>query len=83
MENNKITLAIFLIIVLVLLLFPFGGMIGGFGYGYGGMMNMMYNYGFGGTWIFGWLFMAGLIVALVLFIVWLIQQIQKTERRKR
>ena len=40
----------------------------------GGMMGGYY--GAGGFW-FGWLFMALIIVALVLLILWLIKQIQK------
>ncbi len=80
MKDNKTIWIVVLIIVLVLLLFPFGGMMGGFGgCGYG---SMMYNYGFGGM-LFGWLFMIAFLVALILFIVWLVQQIQKNERRKR
>lgn len=45
-----------------------GGMMSGF---YGGM------YGMG---LFGWTFMVLIIVALVLFIVWLVQQLQEQNR---
>lgn len=75
MENNNnlivgiiITVAVFLLLGM----FGFGGMMGG---SYGMMGN--WGYGFGGMWIFGWLFMILIIVALVLFIVWLIKRIQK------
>lgn len=45
-------------------------------YGYG-MMGMMYgSYGLG-MMIFSWLFGILVAVALILFIVWLIKQIQK------
>lgn len=55
-----------------LLLFSFG--FRGAGYG---MMSMMYgNYGFG-MMFFGWIFGALTLIALVLFIVWLVKQIQK------
>ena len=40
-----------------------------------GMMGGVYGYGF--MWFFGWFFMILILVALVLFIVWLIKQIQK------
>ena len=51
---------------------------GEFGFGsYGGMMGMMYgNYG-NGMMFFGWLYGVLILVALVLFIVWLVKQIQK------
>jgi len=49
------------------------------GYGMMGFPSwgMMGNYGFSGMWIFGWLFMTLIFVALVLLIAWLIKQIQK------
>ena len=37
---------------------------------------MDWNYG-SGMWWFGWIFMTLIIIALILFIVWLIKQIQK------
>ena len=46
----------------------------------GNMMNMMWGFGSGLGWtamIFMWLFWILILVALVLFIVWLIKQIQK------
>ena len=65
------------IIIAALIIFLFGGF-GMTGFGYGGMMG---NYGFSGMWIFGWLFMALIFVALILFIVWLIKQLQNPQRR--
>lgn len=69
------------------------GMMGGSGgMMMGGMMRMMmgnnpnyypsYNnyYGFGGMWTFGWLFMILIVVALVLFLVWLLKQIQEAKK---
>lgn len=59
-------------------------------YGYGmmsGYYGMMGYNGFGFMMIFGWLFMILIVVALILFIIWLVKQIDngKTEniRRKR
>jgi uncharacterized membrane protein len=50
----------------------------GFGYGgYGGMMGMMYGSYGGGMMFFSWLHGILILVALVLFIFWLVQQIQK------
>lgn len=36
----------------------------------------------GGMYFFGWIFMILILVALVLFIVWLIKQIQKPKKRR-
>lgn len=49
------------------------GMMGGF---YGGMIG---GFGMG---FFGWIFMILIIVALILFIVWLIKQIQEPKQRR-
>lgn len=53
-------------------------------YGHHGMMgdcceNIMSGFGMG---FFGWIFMILVIVALVLFIVWLIKQMQKPKRKR-
>ena len=61
------------IVVAVLAVFLFGGF-GMMGFPFSGMM---YGYGFSGMWIFGWLFMVLIFVALVLFIFWMIKQLQK------
>ena len=49
------------------------------------MMNygMMNSLGFSYMWIFGFLFMALIIVALLLFILWLIKQLQNENIRKK
>ena len=71
MKNETLVLVILGAVVLALL---FTGV--GFG-GYGGMMSMMYG-GYGsGMMFFGWLYGILILVALVLFIVWLVKQIQK------
>ena len=45
--------------------------------------GVMYgNYGFG-TALFGWIFMALIIIALIVFIVWMVRQLAKDERRKK
>jgi uncharacterized membrane protein len=41
-----------------------------------------WGYGFGGMWIFGFLFMALILVALVLFILWLVKQLQNDNRKR-
>lgn len=73
-DNNNLLVGIIIAVAVFLLLgmFGFGGMMGG---GYGMMGN--WGYGFGGMWIFGFLFMALILMALVLFILWLIKQLQK------
>ncbi len=68
MKNNE-TALIILIILIVIFLFSGVGMMG-----FGGMMN--WGTGFNFMW-FGWIFMTLIIIALVLFIFWLIKQIQK------
>ena len=79
MENNNnliIGIVIAVAVFLLLGMFGFGGMMGG---GYGIMGN--WGYGFGGMWIFGFLFMALILVALILFILWLIKQLQNDKKR--
>ena len=85
-EDNAFLIAV--VIILVLLLFGgFGyGMMGYGGLGYRGMMNYRYDmtrdsYGFGFMWIFGWLLMVLSIIALVLFIMWLVKQLQSSGGR--
>jgi len=75
MKNEQIILWI---VGIAVLLFLFGGF-GMMGYGgFGSWMgNMMYGYAYSGMWIFGWLFMILVAVALVLLIMWLIKQLQK------
>ncbi|MEK6875365.1 MAG: hypothetical protein AABX30_01645 [Nanoarchaeota archaeon] len=76
-NNNNLLIGIIIAVAIFLLLgmFGFGGMIGG---GYGMMGNL--GYGFGGMWIFGFLFMTLILVALVLFILWLIKQLQEGKK---
>jgi len=71
-NNNNLLIGIIIAVTVFLLLgmFGFGGMMGS---SYG----MMSGFGFGSMWIFGFLFMTLILVALVLFILWLIKQIQK------
>ena len=67
-DNNNLLIGIVIAIAVFLLLgmFGFGGMIGGFG--------------FGSMWIFGFLFMTLILVALVLFILWLVKQLQEDKK---
>ena len=77
-DNNNLIIGIVIAVAVFLLLgmFGFGGMMGG---SYGMMGN--WGYGFGGMWIFGFLFMALILIALVLFIIWLIKQLQYGKKR--
>ena len=79
MEDNNLLIGIIIAVVIFLVfgMFGFGGMMGG---GYGMMGN--WNYSFGGMWIFGFLFMALIIVALLLFILWLIKQLQNDNKKR-
>ena len=76
-ENNAVIVAV--IVLLILLIFGGFGMMG-FG-NYGGMMNWGYG-GFGTMWIFGWLIMSLVVIALVLFIMWLVKQLQNSENHR-
>ena len=69
-------------IIIAVVVFLFFGM-----FGFGGMMGnsygMMGGFGFGGMWIFGFLFMTLILVALILFILWLIKQLQNDNSKRR
>ena len=77
-KDNTLVIGIIIAIAVFLLLgmFGFGGMMGS---GYG----MMGGFGFGSMWIFGFLFMTLILVALVLFITWLIKEIQNSGKGRR
>jgi len=77
-ENNDLLIGIIIVIAvfLVLGMFGFGGMMGS---GYG----MMGGFGLGSMWIFGFLFMTLILVALVLFTLWLIKQLQNDKNKRR
>ena len=79
-DNNNLLIGIIIAVVAFLFLgmFGFGDMMGG---GYGMMGN--WGYGFGGMWIFGFLFMTLILVALILFILWLVKQLQNSGRSRR
>jgi uncharacterized membrane protein len=73
MEKDNNTFIWIVIAVAVLLLVGSFGFSGG---GYG-MMNMMYG-GYGtGMMFFGWIIGIAFLVALGLFIAWLVKQLQK------
>ena len=70
-ENEAL---IFVIVSLIVLSFALNGL--GYG-GYSGMRGMMYgNYG-SGMMFFGWLYGILILIALILLIAWLVQQIKK------
>ena len=50
-------------------------------YGNGCFGMMSGSYGFGGGFIFGWIFMILVAIALVLLIIWLVKQLQHPVRR--
>jgi len=81
MTNKENNIAPSVVIALVILLAISGFSMMGFG-GIGGMMGN-WNYGFGGMWIFGFLFMTLILVALVLFILWLSKQLQSDNNKRR
>ena len=66
-KDNSISIVLIVLLAFIVLsgIFGFGGMMGGY--------SMMGGYG----WSFGWIFMTLILIALVLFIIWLIKQIQK------
>ena len=74
-DNNNLLIGILtaIVVFLVLGMSGFGGMMRGYG------MMGNWSYGFGGMWVFGWLFMILVIIALLLFIVWLVKQLQNTQ----
>lgn len=74
-QNTWIIALVVICLLVFLSFFGFGSMMYG-NYGYG----MMRNIGFGSMGIFGWLFMILIIVALVLFCIWLVKQIQRGKR---
>ena len=74
MKENETIIAV-VIVLAVIILFGVFGMMGFSSYGYGGMMGN-FGYGFGGMWLFGSLFMVLILIALVLFIFWLVKQLQ-------
>ncbi|MBS3093956.1 hypothetical protein J4456_05245 [Candidatus Pacearchaeota archaeon] len=77
-DNSNITTILIVVIAIAVLLSFLGTFMPGYNSGYGMMgNNMMGGLGFGSMMIFGWIFSVLLLVALVLFIVWLMKQIQK------
>ena len=74
MEDNDNLLVGIIVAVAVFLflgMFSFGGMMGNWGFGFGGM------------WILGALFMVLILVALILFILWLVKQLQEDKDKRR
>jgi len=77
-ENNNLLVGIVVVLAVFLFLgmFGFGGMMGSYG------MMGDWGYGLRVMWIFGFLFMTLVLVALVLFILWMIKQLQGSSRRR-
>jgi chromate transport protein ChrA len=74
MENDTLTIIIVAIIIGLFIVFTPNMMQNS--YSQYSMMSWMFG-GFGFMWIFGFLFMTLIIIALILLIVWLIKQLQK------
>ncbi len=82
MKNNDMIIIIVSVIIGFFLISIFTApMMGYTRYGYG-MAGMM-GYGFGSMWLFGWLLMILVIVALVLLIMWLVKQLQINAHNNR
>ena len=84
MENKQKSRIVFVLVSLLLILSVASSVLAHVGeddYGHHGMMG---GY-FGGMWgmsLFGWVFMILIIVALILFIIWMIKQIQEPKRKR-
>ena len=78
-DDNNLLIGIIIAIAVFLFLgmFGFGGMMGGYG------MMGNWGYGFGDMWIFGFLFMTLILAALILFILWLVKQLQNDKDQRR
>ena len=70
-----------LIAIAVIVFFSGFGMMRFGSYGYGGMMNLMYGSYGSGMMFFGWIYGILVLVALVLFIMWLVRQLESPRRR--
>jgi uncharacterized membrane protein len=81
-DNKNILLWVLGIVLALFLLGGFGRVGFGMGYGYGGMMGMMYGSYGSGMMLFGWLYGILVLVALVLLIIWLWNQIQNPRKRR-
>ncbi len=76
MKNDKLLMWV-LIAVALMVFFSGYGMMGIWGYGFPGMMSMMYGYGlYGLASLFQLAYRILMFVALVLLVVWLWQKIQ-------
>ncbi len=78
MKNNETITWIVIAIAVIVVFSGFGTM--RFGGGYGGMMGMMYGSYGGGMMFFGWLYGILVLIALVLFIIWIVKQLQNPRR---
>lgn len=78
MKTEEIIIVIMAVVLgLFILGSGFGGVMGFGNYGCG-MMS-----GFGGIWLFGWLFMSLIIIALILLSIWLTKQIKNPKQKNR
>ncbi len=83
MKAKQIAYLVMVSLVFVSLASPVLAHAGEDDYDHHGMMNGFYSgMGWLGMGFFGWIFMILIVVALVLFIVWLIKRIQEPKRRR-
>ncbi|MBS3091388.1 hypothetical protein J4217_02995 [Candidatus Pacearchaeota archaeon] len=78
MKEKESNIVLAVVIVLVILLF-FGGF-GMMGFWGAGMISGFFG-GFGFMWIFGWMITILILVALILFILWLVKQLQGGKKK--
>ena len=80
-DNRLIWSVIAIVLFFLLFVMPLNGS------SWGGLCGMMggygYNYGYGMMGGFGWIFMLLIIVALILFIIWIIQQVQDNNKKRK
>ena len=72
-QNTILTVSIALIVLFLISTFSNQG----YGYGMMGMMGFGYNPFMA---LFGWVFMLLILIALILFIIWLVNQLQPRKR---
>ena len=75
-KTSSVILTVIIVIAALFLISIFSGR--GYGYGMMGMMGFGYNPFMA---LFGWVFMLLIIIALVLFIIWLINQLQQGSKK--
>lgn len=81
MKTENLILSIVIAFLAVFVISLLSGMMSYNSYGIGMMGNFFGGFGF--MWLFGWLFMILILVALVLFIIWMVKQLQPPQQSRR